>query len=249
MKVPEPDTHGIISRHARIAFELSGGADSVAALYALRTFWDIMTVYHVDTGDQFPEIAAVIDAVSRDVPIIVIRQNVKDWRDDVGYPSDIVPFDNTNIGRSLSGRTIKIVSRMECCAANLMGPLHSLVLRDGNTLLVRGTLAEDFKGPGHLLSGWTDGEVELLNAIEDWSKEEVISYCLRNELPLAPFYEQGMRNAPECMGCTAYWDENRMQYLRRNYPEAADAYRDNLKTLRGEILAQMGHSLQELRNG
>lgn len=249
MKIQEPDIHGAIARHDKIAFQLSGGADSTAAMFAMQPFWDLMTFYHVDAGDQFPETVAVIDALSRHVPIVVVRQDVKAYRAAVGMPSDVVPFDNTSIGRTLSGRTVPIVTRMECCATNLMGPLHEQVLRDGMTLLVRGTLAAEFKGPGYLASGWSDGQVELLNPIEDWSKAEVLSYLVRNELPIAPFYDQGMQQAPECMGCTAYWDENRMQYLRRFHPEAAEDYKANIKIIRTEVLAQMAHTMEELRNG
>lgn len=243
------DIQGAIVRHDRIAFQFSGGADSIAALYVMRPWWDLLTVYHVDTGDQFPEIAETVERVSHDLPIVTIRGDAPGWRAANGLPSDVVPFDNTAIGRALSGRTIPIVTKMECCAANLMDPLHQQMRRDGMTLLVRGTRSEEFRGGLDLRSGWTDGQVELLHPIEGWSKREVLRYLNENGLPCPPFYDMGMRAAPECMGCTAWWDEGRMAYMRRFHPAEAVLYEKNLRAIRGEIMRQMGNSLEELRHG
>lgn len=244
----EPDIHGAFARHEHIAFEFSGGADSLAALYVMRPFWDRMTVYHGDAGDQFPEVKAIVERVSHDLPITLVYGDVQTYRQEVGMPSDVVPFDNTAVGRALSGRIIKIVSKMECCAANLMDPLHRHVVAAGNTLIVRGTRREEFKGEGYLSSGWTDGQVELLNPIEHWKQREVLRFLHDNDLPVPPFYEHGMRQAPECMGCTAWWGEGRMAYLRQFHPAEAVIYEKNLRTIRAEVIRAMAESLQELRN-
>lgn len=243
------DIQGAIVRHDRIAFQLSGGADSVAALFVMQPWWDLLTVYYVDAGDPFPEITRVIEEVSHYVPIVRLQGNVHAYRASAGLASDVVPFDNTAVGRGLSGRTLPIVTMMECCGANLMQPLHEAMLRDKMTLLVRGTRAEEFKGGLPLRSGWSDGQVELLHPIEDWSKREVLRYLIENGRPCPPFYEEGMRSAPECMCCTAHWSEGRMAYLRRHHPAEAVVYEKNLRAIRGEVLHQMAYSLEELRNG
>jgi hypothetical protein len=63
-------------------------------------------------------------------------------------------------------------------------------------------------------------------------------------LPVAPFYARGMKRAPECMGCTAWWDEGRAGYLREHHPTEYDAYVQRVQTLRRAI----DHQLAELED-
>jgi 3'-phosphoadenosine 5'-phosphosulfate sulfotransferase (PAPS reductase)/FAD synthetase len=242
--------HDAIARHAgRIAFQFSGGRDSTAALYLLRDFWPAMTVYHLDAGDQFPELRRVVRQVEQDVPIVRIETDARDTRQRFGLPSDIVPFDNTAVGRELSGRTIAIISKHECCARSLMDPLHERVLADGNTLLIRGVRRDEFAGNLSIRSGYSDGVLELLYPIEHWTADNVMSFIRDNGLPIAPFYALGMNQAPECMGCTAWWSEGRAAYMREAHPEAYAAYTANLHAIRGEITRQLHTLDQEVNHG
>lgn len=242
-----PDIHGAMQRHERIAFQFSGGRDSTAALYVMRPFWDRLTVYHVDTGDQFPELRAVVDAVERDtgLPIVRITSDVIAYWREVGYPSDIVPFDNTAIGRDLSGKKTRIVGRMECCSTNLMMPLHRRMIEDDMTLLVRGTRVDEF---AHLpiRSGFRDADVELLYPIQHWSAQEVTNYLTEHGRPIAPFYAAGLDMAPECLGCTAWWDEGRLGYMRARYPVAAKLTERNMRVIRLAVHDQLEQLDKEL---
>lgn len=223
------------ARHERIGFQFSGGRDSTAALYLLRDYWPRMTIYHLDTGDQFPETQEVVQAVEAETgPMVRIITNVKASRDDFGLPSDLVPVDNTHVGRMLSGRAAKLVSRYECCAKNLMMPMHRRILDDGITLIIRGQRDDEYaKQP--MRSGDVENGLEVLYPIQDWTGQQVSDYLISNNHPIAPFYERGARRAPECVGCTAWWDEGRAQYMRDNHPEAFVAYAANMKTIRIEI--------------
>lgn len=222
-------------RHQRIGFQFSGGRDSTAALYLLRDYWPRMTIYHLDTGDQFPETQAVVRAVEAETgPMVRITTDVHASRDEFGFPSDLVPVDNTYVGRLLSGRSVKLVSRYECCAKNLMLPMHQRILDDGITLLIRGQRDDEYvKQP--LRSGDVENGLEVLYPIQDWSGAQVSEYLVANSHPIAPFYERGARRAPECMGCTAWWDEGRAQYMRDHHPAAYTDYAVNMKTIRIEI--------------
>lgn len=237
-----------VNRHTRIAFQFSGGRDSTAALYLLRPLWPAMTVYHIDAGDQFPETRAVVERVNLDVPITVIHTDSKAVRAQHGLPSDLVPIDNTPVGRLLSNRTILIQSRLECCSRSLMVPMHERMLADGMTLLIRGVRAEEFPGGLPAASGYRDENIELLYPIEDWSEADVMDFITEQGLPIAPFYAEEMKQAPECMGCTAWWNEGRSSYMRLNHPDAYRAVRPQLLAVRAEIESQLAQ-LDDLPQG
>ena len=233
-----PDIHAAIARHQRIAFQFSGGRDSTAALYLLRPYWDRMTVYHVNTGDQFPELAAVVARVERDVPVVRIAGNSPAWREAHGMPSDLVPADNTPFGRMLAGNAIRIAARFDCCAANRLAPMHRRMLADDITLIVRGTRADEFMGEAPM-SGHRDERHELLYPIQHWSGQDVDDFIARHALPVAPFYAEGLAEAPECLGCTAWWGDGRADYMRRHHAQAWRAVRMHLKTIRAEAQRQL----------
>lgn len=239
------DVAAAFGRHDRIAFQFSGGRDSTAALYLLRPYWDQMTVYHLDTGDQFPETRAVVEAVELDVPIVRILSDVFKVRADHGYPSDIVPVDSTELGRKVSGREAQLQSRYDCCARALMIPMHDRMLADGITLLVRGQRDDEYASPP-LRSGDAADGFEVLYPIQSWTGSDVSAYLVENKLPLAPFYERGMRRAPECMGCTAWWDEGRAAYMRDHHPDAYASFSRRINIVRAEINHQADMLASEL---
>lgn len=229
------------ARHERIAFQFSGGRDSMAAAWVLKPYWDRMTFYHLDTGDQFPETRQAVAAfeILLGKPIVRITTDVESIRRDHGYPSDVVPVDNTGIGRMVSGRAVKIISRYECCARALMHPMHERMVRDRITLIVRGQRDEEYSAPPKR-SGDVEGGMEVLYPIQHWAASDVDTYLREHQLPVAPFYERGMRRAPECMGCTAWWDEGRAAYLREHHPAAHAEYALRMQLVRGAIERQLG---------
>lgn len=228
------------ARHERIAFQFSGGRDSTAALYVLRPYWKYMDLYHLDTQDQFPETREVFQQVAAEFtaatgrPPRVIVGDVHAVRAEHGLASDLVPVDTTAIGRMVSGRATKIISRYECCARSLMQPMHQRMLADGITLIVRGQRDDEYDAPPKR-SGDVEGGVEVLYPIQSWSAGQVQEYLQVNSLPIAAFYLRGMKRAPECMGCTAWWDEGRAGYLREHHPQAFATYAGRMKTIRIEI--------------
>lgn len=166
--------------------------------------------------------------------IVRVVTDVKGSRSEFGLPSDLVPVDNTHIGRLVSGRPVKLVSRYECCAKNLMLPMHARAREDGITLIIRGQRDDEYAAQP-MRSGDVEHGMEVLYPIQSWTGEAVSNYLVSNGLPLAPFYERGARRAPECMGCTAWWDEGRAQYLRDHHPESYAAYTSNIKIIRVEV--------------
>jgi 3'-phosphoadenosine 5'-phosphosulfate sulfotransferase (PAPS reductase)/FAD synthetase len=168
------------------------------------------------------------------VPIVRIRGDVAKVREQHGLASDLVPVDNTDIGRMVSGREVKLQSRYDCCARALMLPMHERMRQDGITLIVRGQRDDEYAAPPKR-SGESGDGFEVLYPIQTWTGEQVSTFLKGNGLPLAQFYERGARRAPECMGCTAWWDEGRAGYMREHHPKAFEVYRSNMKTIRIEI--------------
>jgi phosphoadenosine phosphosulfate reductase len=224
----------VIARHTRIGFQFSGGRDSTVALYLLRHYWPVMTIYHLDTGDQFPETRAVVREVQRDVPITVIRSDVAQVREIHGLASDLVPVDNIDVGRLVSGRQQKIISRYECCARAIMIPMHQQLHADGITLLIRGQRDDEFATPP-MRSGDVGEGIELLYPVQSWSSDEIDAYIRTHHLPVANFYAAGMKHGSDCMGCTAWWDEGRSSYLRQHHPAAFKAFAGHARAIRIEI--------------
>lgn len=211
-----------LSRHDVAAFQLSGGRDSVAALYAMRPFWGRFDVYTLDTGEQFPEVADVIGEIERDLGrvINIVQGSTALVREHFGLASDLIPVgSHTDLGRMHSGSEAKIIDRYECCWRSIMAPMQARMIEDGATLIIRGQRNSDF-AQAPTRSGFSDGVVELLYPIEEWSDDDVMDFIERCDLPVGPFYGAGMKSTPDCMGCTAWWDEGRFQYLKHNHPEA-----------------------------
>lgn len=227
------------ARHQKIAFQFSGGRDSTAALYLLRSFWDRFQVYHVDVGDQFPETRAVVDRVAQDVPVIRVEGRVKDVRAQHGWPSDAVPVDNLSMGQLVSGRELRLQSRYDCCARALMIPMHQRMVADGITGLIRGQRDAEYVTPPHRSGDHAEG-FEFLYPIQEWTSAEVMAYLAEHDLPVAPFYERGMSRAPECMGCTAWWDEGRLTYMAEHHPKEARIALHRVNLVRREVARQIG---------
>ncbi|WP_295145110.1 hypothetical protein [uncultured Reyranella sp.] len=132
-----------IERHERIGLHFSGGKDSLALLYLLRSHWGRLTVYHADAGDLLPETREIVGAVEAMVPSFVrINTDSRAWRRANGLPSDIVPWSCTPMGRAFKGGgTVPLVDRFACCRASIWEPMYERARADGVTLEIIGTHA------------------------------------------------------------------------------------------------------------
>ena len=221
----------IFDRHDKIAFEFSGGKDSLAALHLLHGYRDRFTVYWLNAGDAFPETLEIVDHV-RNAPgirFVEVTSDVHKVIDEFGIPSDVVPCSNTNTGRLIDGeQNVLVQSRYDCCARSVMIPLHQRVIADGNTCIIRGQKSCDNGVP--VKGGMVDG-VEIFNPIVDWTTEDVFQYLRAYSLPISPVYES-MKTTPECMTCSAWWDDGRAAYMKDRYPEKYAMYQGRLEQIR-----------------
>lgn len=217
-------------RHERIAFQFSGGKDSLAALHLLHPWWDRMTVYWLDAGDGFPETYEIVVKTAARVPNFVrIDSPVTKVIEEHGIPTDLLPATHTDFGHALFGSTEKMQDRLSCCARAVMLPMHERMKADGITLIIRGQKDADI---GWMIRSGTVREgIEFWFPLQDWSTEQVFDYLRAHDLPVNPVYET-MDTTPECMTCSAWWDDNRAQYLKRNYPKQHAQYQSRLARIR-----------------
>jgi SAM-dependent methyltransferase len=235
-------THGVTVFHKtdrphktkgrNVGLQFSGGKDSMACLFMLEPFLDHITVYHLNTGDTIPETREVIDSLRPAIPHFVeVLSDVKTWRDTYGTPSDLVPTSAHNIGLMYGMAPIRISNKFDCCLQNLMLPMHRRAMDDGVDLLIRGTkLFDTGKIP---FEGFDENGVEVWLPVRDLTHDEVLALLDIVGAPVNPVYEHftGI-SAPECLGCTAWWDDNKGQYLKASHPEQHAEYITHLRGIK-----------------
>lgn len=228
------DTKEIVDRHERIALQLSGGRDSIACLYLMKPYWDRLTVYWLDAGAAYPETVAFMRDIEKEVPRFVRIQGqqpqmIEQW----GMPTDILPASATPMGVTGSGGGTLMQDRYSCCLRSIMLPMHAKMIEDGITLIVRGQKNAD-RLKSVLRSGDVENGIEYLFPIEDWDTRKVMTYLREQKAPIPRFYEM-LNSAPDCMTCTAYWEEGAMHYLHRYHHEQFKENRERLDVIRQQV--------------
>ena len=213
--------------------------------HLLRPEWDRLTFYHVDTGDLLPEVREIVDGMERMVPRFVrINHDVGAFHKAVGLPSDLVPTTCTPMGLVIGAGSRRIVDRFDCCASNIMLPMHQRMLADGVTLVIRGTKRADLaKLPAE--SGPTGGGYDLWLPIVEWSHEDVFAYLRSVGAPICRVYENGVQ-APECATCPAWWNEGRAAYLAKHHPDLHAIYQAKLAKVAAEVSPLWAHLQREI---
>ena len=189
--------------------ELSGGKDSVACLYLLKDQLADITVVWLDTGDAYPETVRVIETCRKLCPNFkVIKSDVVAWIDRNGYPTDVLPADGRKVHLANS---LPLSDKYDCCAANVMIPMHEAVLAMCPTEIIRGQKNVDgYKGP--LRSGQVIDGVTYTYPIENWTDRDVFEFLEEQGAPIHACYSHSDHGV-DCMHCTAWWDQNSLDYL------------------------------------
>lgn len=232
--------HDAINKHDKIALQFSGGKDSLALLYLMREHWSKLTVYWLDTGDSFPETRALVDEIEKLVPRLVrVQGNQPQVIQMFGIPSDIVPAANTPMGVSAREHGVLMQDRYSCCLRSLMLPLHEQMKTDGITLVIRGQKNSD-KLRAPIKSGHVEDGIEYLFPLEDWDDSDVFDFISMEGVDVPRFYET-MSASPDCMTCSAYWEDGRGAYLREHHPEAYQEYQRRLNAVSDATAQAIAH--------
>lgn len=236
----------IFARHKRIAFQLSGGKDSIASLHMLYPFWERMTVYWLDTGDTLPEVRDVVLALADELPHFErVASSAEAVIAQYGLPSDIVPANSTHMGIAANGGGVLIQDRYACCLRARMLPMHQRMLDDGITLIVRGQKNADAnKSP--LRSGDVENGIEYLFPVQDWDDEDVLIYLRERDIAYPAVYDRGLRTAPDCMTCSGWWEEGRAAYLKQWHPVKFYEYKARLNTISDAVAGHIAQFNEEV---
>lgn len=234
-----------LSPYRKPALQFSGGKDSLALLYLLRDQLDSLTVYWTNTGDGCPETLAVIEQVRPWIPHFVeVTTDVRAWRAENGDPTDLMPANSHGLGVAYGLSERRLTGRFDCCFRNLMEPMHDRMVADGVDLVIRGTKLTDtgkvpFEGPSAFYT--------VLLPIKAWTHADVFTYLNTVGAPGNAIYEhfKGI-SAPECMGCTAWWDDGKAAYLKARHPAKYREYRVSLERVKAALqshLSELDHEL------
>lgn len=219
----------------RAALHFSGGKDSLVCLHLLRPWIEVgLPVYWASTGDTIPEAVAVVEEARAWVPDFrEVRADVLAWKEANGLPSDVVTAQSTWMGQLYGMTDTKLVGRFDCCQANLMLPMHQRMLADGIEVVIRGTkLADTGKVPA---SGPTES-YDVMLPLLNWSHEQVFEFLRSRGIPISTVYDSFKSiSAPECLHCTAWWDDGKGAYLKQLHPDKVGQYRAGLQTIRAEL--------------
>lgn len=235
-----------LTKYKKPALHLSGGKDSLACLYLLKDQLENIVVYFLNTGDSCPETLAVIESVKPWIPNFVeVATDVKKWRDDYGYPSDLVPAKTHWIGVEYGLSAYKLVNRFDCCWNNRMKPMHDRMVSDGVDVVIRGTKVSD---TGKVPAEGATEYYDVLLPIVNWSHKEVFSYLEKVGAPKNIVYDYfESSSAPECFGCTAWWGDGKAEYLKNLHPEQYTIYRADLFSIASSISSHMSDLYKELK--
>lgn len=236
----------IIDRHERIALQFSGGRDATAVIYLMRPYLDRITVYWCNTGAAYPETLAIVEKIRAMCPNFVeIDGNQPGVIQNYGIPSDIVPASHTIVGLMGSGSPGPLVQdRYSCCFRTVMLPLHERMQADGVTLVIRGQKTADrLKSP--VRSGEVHDGIEYLFPIEEWSSRQLMDYLRAEGAPIARFYEV-MDSTPDCITCSAFWEEGAGTYLKRYHHEHYQEYQRRLDIINVAVSEHIGSFNKEV---
>jgi len=200
------------------ALLFSGGKDSLACLYINRHRWDSIFVVWLNTGavdaatyeymmtwkDRLPHFIEL----KSDQPA-----NIRDY----GWPVDVLPVNNTILGKEITGEEgPKMQPYLNCCASNIWFPLHFGLKGLGVTTAIKGQRNDDGKKSTSRNGDTRDG-ITFEMPIQDWTEADVYDYLKVVGAELAPGYIAGEKTGRDCWDCTAYLSDNKKRIM--NLPE------------------------------
>jgi phosphoadenosine phosphosulfate reductase len=234
-----------LNRHEKIALQFSGGKDSLALLLMMKPYWNRLSVYHLDTGDEHPDTTKIVRLMGERVPITIIQSNVRGIKQAYGLPADVVPWtSSTHAHMCNAGKTLLLQSRVACCYRTTMLPLHGRMKEDGITLIIRGQKNSD-PMKGALQSGDTLDGFEFLYPLQDMTDADCERIIAEHDVEVPAYYAEGMISSGDCLGCTAWNEEHRAVHLAKNFPDRYATYRVEMLQIADAVQQSADHLFNE----
>jgi len=191
------------------ALQFSGGKDSLACLYLYRERWDDLYVVWLDTGASYPEMLDYMERWSKRLPhFIHLKSDQPANIAERGWPVDVLPIENTALGKAISGNEGPAMqSCLECCAINIWIPLYQGIKDLGCTKIIKGQRMDDRRKSTSQNGQIIDG-IEYIMPIEDWSEKQVFDYLAKAGADMPPGYGLGEKTGRDCWNCTGFLDDN-----------------------------------------
>lgn len=200
------------------ALLFSGGKDSLACLYLNKHRWDSIFVVWLNTGAVDEDTFEYMMKWKERLPHFVELKsdqpaNVRDY----GWPVDVLPVNNTHLGKFITGEEGPVMQPyLNCCASNIWFPLHHGLKSLGVTKAIKGQRNDDAKKSTSRDGDTRDG-ITFEMPIQDWTEADVWKYLEHIDADIAPGYRAGEKTGRDCWDCTAYLSDNKKRIA--NLPE------------------------------
>lgn len=242
-QLPDDLTARALRSHRKVALQFSGGKDSLACLYLLKPYWDLITVCWMNMGNCFPEVIEQMEGIRSMVPhFLEVKSDQPSQIGRKGYPVDVLPIWSEGLGKaSKPSAGPAFQSALQCCAENFWLPFHDQMMRLGVTLIIRGQRAQEVRR-APIKNGHVELGIAVWFPIESWSTQDVVDYLRSQNVAIPKYYEIADKSL-DCMNCTAYLDESagRMRYVRAKHPELWAELAERLKLIRAAIQQESAH--------
>lgn len=233
----------MLGEHKKAVLHFSGGKDSTALLYLARPYLDKITVLSAMTETTFPHLRESItktcQKLGAQLEIVSPPMRLSDFHATYGLPSDIVPVDSSPEMAPYIAQQTRLQSYLSCCSAMLLMPLQAATVRLEATLVLRGVKNCDTrKGVPH---GFVENGIQYDAPLWDWSNSEVMDYLAEVGAELPAHYYDGIQDSLDCLTCTAHLDHHgkeRIDYVKKHYPQHWPDLSDNLGKVRTEVTRQ-----------
>lgn len=229
----------LFGRRSRVAFQFSGGKDSLATLALLMPWIDRLCVYWLNPGNPFPETLELMEQVKQFVPHFKeIAGRQKQVVAEFGWPSDVVPVRWTHEGQFVFGKKdFMVQGRLDCCFKSLMQPMHDAMVADGVDCIIRGKRAEE-RDKSPTRSGDVVGGIELVYPLWDWTEGEVLDLLDATGFQLPESYKTAGHSL-DCMDCTAWWGEGLSRFLAAKYPDPHAEYVRRVTLIKAAVAEEL----------